>query len=72
MAMASEPGPERRERIEAVIVAELERQAAAGAARIDVAAMAAAIEAALTAEEPAEPALDDGRRPEELNATNDD
>lgn len=72
MAMASEPGPERRERIEAVIVAELERQAAAGAARIDVAAMAAAIEAALVAGEPAEPALDDGRRPEELNATNDD
>lgn len=62
----------RRERIEAVIAAELERQALTGATRIDVAAMADAIEAALAAEEPAAPALDDGRRPEELNATNDD
>jgi hypothetical protein len=72
--MASEPGPgpERRQRIEAVIAAELQRQAASGAARIDVGAMASAIDAALAAEEPSEPALDDGRRPDELNATNDD
>jgi len=62
----------RRTLIEAVIAAELERQAQAGATRIDVPAMAAAIESALAAEEPAEPLLDDGRRPEELNATNDD
>lgn len=63
---------DRRALIEAVIAAELERQALEGAMRIDVAAMADAIEAALEASEPAPPDFDDGRRPEELNATNDD
>jgi len=77
MAMADEPESEdtrldRRALIETVIAAELERQALDGAQRIDVAAMAEAIEAALAATEPAEPGYDDGRRPEELNATNDD
>jgi len=77
MAMADEPESEdaqldRRALIETVIAAELERQALDGAQRIDVAAMAEAIEAALAATEPAGPGFDDGRRPEELNATNDD
>jgi hypothetical protein len=75
--MADEPDAQdtdfdRRALIESVIAAELERQALEGAQRIDVAAMADAIEAALAANEPAEPDFDDGRRPEELNATNDD
>lgn len=65
MAMA-EPG-ERRQVIAAAITAELERQARAGAPRIDVDELARAIEEAL-APSPEE----EGRRPDELNATNDD
>lgn len=58
----------RRAAIREAISAELERQALDGAVRIDVEALAAAVEAAL--EPPAPPV--EGRRPEDLNATNDD
>jgi hypothetical protein len=57
----------RLQAIEAAIAAELERQARAGTPRIDVAAMARAIDDALTLAPDGE-----GHRPEELNATNDD
>jgi hypothetical protein len=66
MEMADET--DRRQAIATAISAELERQAMAGAARIDVEALAAAVEEAL---DPAPPASE-GRRPSELNATNDD
>lgn len=58
----------RRQVIATAIAGELERQARDGAARVDVEALAGAIEAALTADVP----LAEGKRPEELNATNDD
>ena len=66
MEMADET--DRRQAIATALSAELERQAMAGAARIDVEALAAAVEEAL---DPAPPASE-GRRPSELNATNDD
>jgi hypothetical protein len=59
---------ERRQAIATAITAELERQALAGAARVDVDALASAVEAALDPPPPAS----EGRRPEELNSTNDD
>lgn len=59
---------DRRQAIATAISAELERQALAGAARVDVEALAGAIEEALA---PAPPA-NEGRHPDELNATNDD
>jgi hypothetical protein len=65
MAMDDEGG-DRRETIATVIAAELERQARDGAARVDVEALAAAIDIAL------DPPADEGTRPEDLNATNDD
>lgn len=72
MAMASDPaGPSRRETIEGVISAELARQARIGARRVDVPALAKAIETAISAAEP-ETLMGEGKRPEELNATNDD
>jgi hypothetical protein len=49
------------------LTAELQRQANTGAQRIDVEALA---EAALGALEPM-PALTEGRRPEDLNSSND-
>jgi hypothetical protein len=55
----------RRETIASAIAAELERQGAAG---VDIDALADAVEDAL---DPAPPA-DEGRHPDELNATNDD
>lgn len=70
---ANEPdGRGRRETIAAVIDAEFDRQAQEGERRIDVGALASAIEAALSAEEPVPPGPDQGKRPDELNATNDD
>lgn len=61
----------RRTTIASVIDAELDRQAMAGAARLDIAAMAGAIDAALaTGSSAGTPA--EGKRPDELNATNDD
>lgn len=64
MAMADEGGA-RRETIASAITAELERQGAAG---IDIDALADAVEDALDPPAPA----DEGRHPDELNATNDD
>lgn len=64
--------PERRRLIAGVISAELERQAQQGAARVDVDALALAIDTALSAEEPASAILGEGKHPEDLNATNDD
>jgi len=73
MAMDSESGgPERRSVIAGVIGAELERQAHDGALRVDVDALAAAIDTALVADEPLQADDDEGKRPDELNATNDD
>ncbi|WIJ25132.1 hypothetical protein [Devosia sp. RR2S18] len=65
-------GGSRREIIEDVISAELDRQAQKGATRIDTAALADAIEDAIdsTSVSGAPPA--EGKRPQELNATNDD
>jgi hypothetical protein len=58
----------RRQVIATAISAELERQARDGAVRVDVDALAAAIDEALAPDLPPE----EGKRPEELNATNDD
>lgn len=57
-----------RQAIATAITAELERQAQAGAVRIDVDALAEAVDQALNPSPP----MAEGRRPEELNATNDD
>jgi hypothetical protein len=59
---------DRRQAIATAIVAELERQARDGEPRVDVDALAEAIDLALAPVPPAS----EGRRPEELNATNDD
>jgi len=67
MATANGAGG-RRQAIATAIAAELERQAALGASRIDVDALAQAVEVALVRPMP----VAEGRRPEELNATNDD
>ena len=66
--MAMDDETERRQAIATAIIAELERQAHDGEWRVDVDALAEAIDIAL---EPVPPASE-GRRPEELNATNDD
>lgn len=58
----------RRQSIATAITTELERQALAGAPRVDVDALAQAIDDALTPPPPA----NEGRHPDELNATNDD
>ena len=58
----------RRQAIATALTAELERQAQSGASRIDVDGLAEAVELAL---DPAPPAAE-GKRPSELNATNDD
>jgi hypothetical protein len=58
----------RRQAIATAIAAELERQARDGATRVDVDAMAEAVEAALAPELP----VAEGKRPDELNSTNDD
>ncbi|MCR6670646.1 hypothetical protein [Devosia ginsengisoli] len=67
MAMDDEGGA-RRQAIATAITAELERQAHDGAVRIDVDALAEAIDMALDPPAPA----GEGRHPDELNATNDD
>ncbi|WIY53059.1 hypothetical protein O9Z70_00490 [Devosia sp. YIM 151766] len=58
----------RRHRIAEALSAEIERQARSGASRIDVGALAEAADEAL---EP-DPVAATGKRPSELNATNDD
>lgn len=67
MAMASEQIG-RRQTIATAIAAELERQARDGSARVDVDAVAEAVDLALSAELP----VSEGKHPEDLNATNDD
>ncbi|MBF0679945.1 MAG: hypothetical protein IR164_13515 [Devosia sp.] len=59
---------DRRAVIAAAIAAELQRQSEGGATRIDVDALAAAVDGALVPGAP----FAEGRRPEQLNATNDD
>lgn len=59
---------DRRTQIAAAISAELQRQADTAATRVDVDALAAAVDAALVPSAP----FAEGRRPEQLNATNDD
>jgi len=66
MAMAETQGM-RRQAITSAIAAELERQARDGAPRVDVEALAEAVDRAL---EP-EPPVSEGKRPEDLNADND-
>ena len=69
--MATASGPRsvsRRDTIATVIAAELERQAHGGAARIDIDALADAIETAIAEHGD----INEGRHPDELNATNDD
>lgn len=68
METASDFADMRRQAIVTALTAELERQAQAGASRIDVEALASAVDQAL---EPAPPVAE-GKRPDELNATNDD
>lgn len=62
------PNSGRRANIAAAIANELQRQAEHGAIRIDVDALAEAIEASLASSEP----FVEGKRPDQLNATNDD
>ena len=69
MATASHIGAERRETIAEVISSELDRQAHEGAVRIDVPALAEAIEAVIDPN--ASQAPEEGKRPEDLNANND-
>ena len=66
--MAMDDEGDRRQAIVTAIADELERQAQDGAVRIDVEALAAAIDSALDPPAPAS----EGRLPQELNATNDD
>ncbi|MDB5623387.1 MAG: hypothetical protein JWR39_1950 [Devosia sp.] len=71
-------GEERRETIAEVIASELDRQAHDGAIRVDVPALAEAIDVAIAGDiGPAaggsanQAPLDEGKRPDELNADND-
>ncbi len=68
METASDLSQMRRQAIATALAAELERQAQSGASRIDVEALASAVENALDPDPP----LAEGRHPSELNATNDD
>jgi len=67
METGDDKGVIRRQAIVTALAAELERQAQAGASRIDVEALAEAVDKAL---DPVPP-VSEGRRPSELNATND-
>lgn len=67
MAMDSDEGV-RRQAIATAIAAELDRQTREGATRVDIEALAEAIDIAL---DPVPP-VSEGKRPQELNATNDD
>lgn len=71
MAMASENETERTSAIAEVITHELDRQAQSGAPRVDVPALASAIDAAIVHPAPAA-SVDEGKHPDELNSTNDD
>ncbi|KKB08084.1 hypothetical protein [Devosia chinhatensis] len=67
METADPNGTMRRQAIATALAAEIERQAQTGASRIDVEALAEAVETAL---DPTPP-ISEGKRPSELNATND-
>lgn len=68
METANDTSAMRRQAIVTALTAELERQAQSGATRIDIQSLADAVDMAL---DPAPPVAE-GRRPSELNATNDD
>jgi hypothetical protein len=68
METAKEAVAIRRQAIATALTAEIERQASTGATRMDIEALAEAVDTAL---EPVPPASE-GRRPADLNATNDD
>lgn len=68
MATADDHTSERRQAIVTALSAELERQARSGASRVNVDALAEAVDVAL---DPVPPEAE-GKRPFELNATNDD
>lgn len=68
MEMAEDNSGIRRQAIATALAAEIERQAQTGASRINVDALAEAVDMAL---DPVPPASE-GKRPAELNATNDD
>lgn len=68
METAKEAVAIRRQAIATAMTAEIERQASTGATRMDIEALAEAVDTAL---EPVPPASE-GRRPADLNATNDD
>lgn len=68
METVDDNGVVRRQAIATALAAEIERQAQAGASRIDVDALAEAVDVAL---DPVPP-VSEGKRPSELNATNDD
>jgi len=68
METAKDSAELRHQAIITALASELERQAASGASRVDVDALATAVEATLDPDPP----MAEGRRPSELNATNDD
>jgi len=68
MGTAKDSAGQRHQAIVTALASELERQATSGASRVDVDALASAVEAALDPDLP----MAEGRRPSELNATNDD
>jgi hypothetical protein len=68
METISPDNPQRRQLILAALTEEFDRQAQTGASRIDVDALADAVDQAL--EPPSQ--VGEGKRPSELNATNDD
>ena len=68
METANDMAQMRRQAIATALAGELEGQAQSGASRIDVEALASAVEIALDPDMP----LAEGRHPSELNATNDD
>lgn len=67
MEMAEDNSVMRRQAIATALAAEIERQAQEGASRIDVDALAEAVDKAI---DPVPP-ISVGKRPSELNATND-
>lgn len=68
METANDLVTHRRQAIATALAAEIERQAASGASRMDIDALAEAVDVAL---DPVPP-VSEGKRPSELNATNDD
>jgi hypothetical protein len=68
MATVSQSTSGRRAAIGSAIATELERQAHEGAVRIDIEALADAIELAIAGHGD----VGEGKHPDELNATNDD